>query len=223
MISRVERFRAAQQDLVTLSTRDLLAVWRALDYSNARAATDVLLATFPDITAAYGDLAAVAAADLYEDLRAEYGPGSPFRARAAAVAPLEQSQAAVRWAVAPLWADDPRLDATLARLSGALRRLTLQPARDTIQTESRREGTTYAVVPAGDACEWCLMLASRGAVYHEQRERQWHDSCRCVAAPVWRPTDLPDINQRLRDEWQQVASDAPDPRAAWREHVASRT
>lgn len=231
MIRRLEEFRRLQQSLVTLSARDLLRAWRTLDLSDARSATDILLATVPDITAAYGDLAAVAAADLYDDLRAEFGPGTPFRTRVSAVAPPEQARAAVRWAVTPLWATDPRLTTVLSRLSGSTRRLTLQPARDTIRSQVRRDRAGYAVVPSGTACDWCAMLASRGAVYVSEEtasasvmaDRDWHDNCRCVVTPIWSERDLPDINRRLHDEWQQVASGADDPRKAWREHIEAQT
>ena len=57
----------------------------------------------------------------------------------------------------------------LARvLAGPLGRLVRQPARQTVFASTKEAGTRWARVPGGTACWFCLMLASRGAVYHSR-------------------------------------------------------
>ena len=53
------------------------------------------------------------------------------------------------------------------------------------------------------ACTFCLLLASRGAVYSRdtvlltEAGKKYHDNCRCLGIEVQTPADLPRINQEL--------------------------
>ena len=228
----------AQQAAVTLANRDLLSAWRTLDPSDARATTAALVPAVQDITAAYGDIAAVQAADFYENARASSGAPGRFRAVAAPVAPASQVRVMVRWAVTPLWSADPRTGDALTRLAGGQQRLIRKAERDTIFGSGRRDTAlaTWVRVPRDDACDWCLMLGSREDVYQtretalrvSERPRgtrppgeRFHDHCRCRTVPIWSPDDIPDVNRQLHQEWQDVASSADDPIAAWKEHVSA--
>lgn len=165
--SLIAEHRLALESIETLANRDLLRVWRSTDLTDARAATLALLPVVRDLTAAYGDLAAVAAADFYDDARLAAGAPWRFAARPAAVVPVEQSDVMVRWAVTPLWSTDPRFGAALVRLAGGTQRLIRRAERDTIFESGRRDPALarWVRVPAAGACDFCLMLASRGDVY----------------------------------------------------------
>lgn len=98
------------------------------------------------------------------------------------------------------------------RISGVLTRLVSQPARQTIERATIDAGTRYARVPEAGACDFCLMLASRGAVYlvNEGKRRKdsmlaYHDHCRCDGIEVvdWRK-DLPRENIQLHALWESV-------------------
>lgn len=232
----IDRQVAEQNAIGTLAHRILLTVWRQLDTADARAATDLLLALTRDITVVYGELAAVSAADWYDEVRRETQTPGRFRASPSRPVPADQSDAMVRWAVAPLWAADPSRVRTLLRLAAGTARLVRKPARDTVAENAGREGIRYARQPQSGACAFCLMLATRDDYTSERaasvvgdRPRgtrspgeQFHDNCRCQPVPIRLDSDFPDINRRLRDEWDQVTAGQSDQWAAWLQHVESR-
>lgn len=131
---------------------------------------------------------------------------------------------------------DPR--AAFDRIVPALARHIAHPARQTVIQSARAAGTSWARVPTAKACEFCLMLASRGAVYESKKSalvvsgvkrnkrkagERFHDNCHCVVIESHDDTDLPQIVRDLGDEWEQVSKDAAekgvDVRGAWREHI----
>lgn len=75
-----------------------------------------------------------------------------------------------------------------AATAGAGMRLVLNGGRETItstiKADDRARG--YARVTSGRACEFCSMLAGRGAVYGEaSADFEAHDHCACSAEPVY--------------------------------------
>jgi hypothetical protein len=160
----IAQHELAQSSIETLAGRALTDVWRSLDLSDARAATDMLLPRVREITVAYGELSAVEAADFYDEARASSRPrGGRFRATAASPAETSQVDAMTRWAVTPVWAETPRAQAALSRLAGGTQRLVRQPARETIHRAVTRDpaDARYVRKPQPGACDFCLMLASR--------------------------------------------------------------
>jgi hypothetical protein len=206
----------------TLANRDLTAVWRSVDLSDARQATALLLPAARDVVSAYAELAATAAADFYDTARETAGVRGRFVAAPAAIPPSEQIDALTRWAVTPLWSTDPRAGAALVKMAGGTQRLIRKAERDTITGNVGRDpaGARYVRVPRSDACAFCLMLASRGGVYRSEQEgARYHDHCRCGTRPVWSLDDVPEINRRLADEWDTVTAGEPEQLEAWRAHV----
>ena len=213
---------AVQAAIEALANRDLTAVWRSLDLSDARQATALLLPQTRDVVSAYAELAATSAADFYDTARETAGVRGRFVASPAAIPPVEQIDVLTRWAVTPLWSSDPRAGAALVKLAGGAQRLIRKAERDTITGNAGRDpaDARYVRVPRSDACAFCLMLGSRGGVYRSEQEgARYHDHCRCETRPVWTPGDIPDINRRLADEWDTVTSGQPEQLDAWRAHV----
>jgi hypothetical protein len=75
-----------------------------------------------------------------------------------------------------------------AASTGAAMRIALNGGRDTlldtIRSDPRARG--YERVTSGNACDFCSMLADRGAVYGEaSAEFEAHDHCSCSAQPVY--------------------------------------
>lgn len=205
-------------------------VWRALEGAEALAVRDVLLDVVPALTDRYGDLSAVSAGDFYDEMRAAAGVPGRHAATLASTPPLEQVRASVRAGLAPIFAGEPQWAVALSRLSGSVTRLVLQPARLTVAESTRRDPARprFARKPDPDACDWCLMLSSRGAVYMSEQSagdmNDYHDRCRCEPVPVFRDRDLPEVNRRLQQEWQEVtrgARDVHDMRERWAAHVAA--
>ena len=162
------------------------------------------------------NFAAIAAMEL-ELARAGRGEmGLPMVVAAAAGA--EQVDAAVGWALSMADFD--------TALTGAVLRLGQAPSRKTIVESAIAAGRGFCRVVASDACAWCLMLASRGAVYESAesagvagmgRKRDeakqnpgesFHDHCKCEVIEVRNATDLPAFNIRLREAYNEATKDA---------------
>lgn len=167
---------------------------------------------FFEIQAVYGEQAAAAAVDylvlsrsLDDDLA-----GLPFPDRADP-AGYQQASKSFDWAVQTFRSASNvgeravELQLARAKLDGILSRLVTKPGTDTVVRNVLRDGTAFARVPEPGACSFCLMLASRGAVYTKEtvgRVNKFHDSCRCLGIEVKRDgSDLPRINRDLEREW----------------------
>jgi len=220
---QVTEFRQANQQLVRLALRDLTQFWGALNtLGDPTIVRDSMLGFFPDLVTAYGDTAAVLGADWYDQLRNVPPSASSFSALLAQPTPTEQAEGSVRWAIGPLFGDEPAPDTVLQRLSGAAQRLVLQPGRDSIYQSASRDPvrTGVARVPSGaETCRFCIMLASRGAVYGTLRAaggdgNHFHDDCDCVPTTIRTRDDYPeehdlDLFRRLYAEGSGVGRDIP--------------
>ena len=131
---------------------------------------------------------------------------------------------AFKTAVAAGAAPDVALRSMRARLSGSASRLVLAGDRETFMG-------TFAVsdamagwrrVARGDACAFCLMLVSRGAVYSKHSvEFQAHDHCRCGVEALYAREDDPPRVVELREKWSASTAGVPvrDRLAAFRRAV----
>ena len=179
-----------------MAQRDLVDLWSSLPLSGDPARVrDVLLQFFPDLLTSYGDTAAVLGADWYDMLRDVPASAKSFQAVIASPAPTAQAEGAARWALGPLFEDDP--ETALARLMGSTQRLVLQPGRDTVWSSAGADPvrTGVARVPSGaTTCQFCVMLASRGPVYRSEATaaNKWHDGCDCVPTVIRSASDYPE-------------------------------
>lgn len=218
-----DEYQRALDDVVDLSLADLGMVLGALSWRDRRAATDVLLATVPAIVRQWGAVGAQVSAVFYAELRAEAirmaldggvsapglvstRPRSVLPARPVAV---ESAEALVRWSTEPVWALDDvaddalveAVDAATSRVQGGVVRRTLEPARETMIEAARTDDldVKFQRVARAGACDFCRMLASRGAVYHTDvtagkdtvtgQMLRWHDRCKCRVEPVFVVSD----------------------------------
>lgn len=199
--AQVEEFRLANQALVDLARRDLRDFWGSVDaFGDPTVVRDSLLEFFPEIVTAYGDTAAVLGADWYDLLRDVPASMASFESVMASPAPVVQAQATARWGLGPLFQSDPDPASALSHLEGALQRLVLQPGRDSVFQSARRDPvrTGVARVPSGaSTCAFCMLLASRGAVYADRQTaggdgNRFHSDCDCVPIVVRSDADLPE-------------------------------
>lgn len=75
-----------------------------------------------------------------------------------------------------------------SQLTGSAHRLTLSGDRSTVmQTFAESDSVAgWRRITGGEACEFCAMLASRGAVYSSDTvDFQAHDRCSCTPEPVY--------------------------------------
>lgn len=217
--SPVERQRILA-DLSTLAIRDLVQVWRRAAQTDTDFA-DLILGAFPEIAAGY----AQAAGDLAADWYIESAPDLAYTPTVPTVLDVETLKKSAQWA---LGADG---ELALNRMSGTLQRAVFNGARDTTLTNVQREtGAMWARHASSNACVFCKMLATRGAVYRSASTaagKKYHDHCHCVAIevrpgksyeppPYVRDFDA-QYRQARRDAAKQGAVTTKSLMAAWRQ------
>lgn len=229
--ARGQEYSESQAQIVALALAELADFWLSLDLSKPTAAKAAIAGFMFTLIDTYGSLSSTIAADFYDELRDAVSPSSRFAALAGSYANLEQIRGSSDWAVQPLFpstepiveigADGvevvtgsrevpPNEAAALERLQGATQRLVQDAGRQTIVDNVERDpsGPGWARMPIGKTCQFCRMLASRGAVY-TSRDRalfkeeggKYHDWCDCEPVPVWTDADLPYDPQPYLDEY----------------------
>lgn len=115
-----------------------------------------------DITQRFGSVAVSSALWAMETGRLEAGQDNlPALVPAAAVI-VPQVTSSASWA---LNQSEGNIAVAARAMAGPLGRLIRQPARETVWSSTAAAGTRLVRVPGPNACPFCLMLASRGAVY----------------------------------------------------------
>jgi len=193
----IEQFRQANSQLSALVRAELEALFLSLDLSRPEVARDALLEFLPVLTEQYGAVAATLAADWYEELRAASGAVGRFSAVTAASVPAGAVEAKVRFLASHLWTPEPA--AMLGGLLTAADKYVKQPGRDTVAYNAKREGVRWARVPTGaKTCSFCLVLASRDAVYLTEKAAsrkangdRYHGDCDCQPVRIGRKQDYP--------------------------------
>lgn len=146
----------------------------------------------------------------------------PPRALTAALRP-------VRAQVAALDAGAPLPTATAERALRVAERHARDAGREAIVDAARHDPAALGYARralSGNPCAFCLMLASRGAVYRnasaallrDGEDEPYHDGCSCVVVPVFNRTTWPgrDEADRLEAEWRQSGGTL----AEWRRHLS---
>jgi len=242
------RMRTQQRGMLRLLIRDVRARMRTLNTSRPSSAQPWI----DDVTAIvdrYAQVAAELAARAYEAERDEAGIRSPFRPDLADGPPAEQVEASLRWAAHDVWAP-PRAPSELPagqrrafsadlaerllarageRAEVVTGRLVLDTARrtivETVEQDPDARGWYRSAAP--DACSFCRLMASRGAVYRSRGTAgtdandsfeggglfKYHNNCACVAMPVLRGdtfTLSPEATEWDRIYYEYAASDPPD-------------
>lgn len=198
--SSLEQFRRDSSQLSELVRAELESFFLSLDLSKPEFVRDALLEFVPVLTDQYGAVAATLAADWYEELRGASGAAGRFSAVTAASVPAGAVEAKVRYLAGHLWTPEPA--EMLGGLLTAADKYVKQPGRETMASNARREGVRFARVPSGaKTCSWCLVLASRDAVYLSRRSAGdsgnghgdgYHGDCDCQVVPIRKPSDYPE-------------------------------
>lgn len=189
-LAEIALYRAALRDVNTLAQRDLLTSWRQFDLSNADKVRDGLMDVLPNLITDYHLTAATVAADWYDIQRHALGAKKKFQAVMASPPKDARGVVMARWGVGPMYGDsapDIAAPLVLSKVSGGLERLVLNGARDTITGSTAKDPgrVGWARVTSG-GCDFCEMLADRGAVYDEAAaDFEAHDHCSCSAVPVF--------------------------------------
>ena len=164
----------------------------------------------------YDDVAAEFAAQWYDDLAERNGARLQQAVTMTTYRPESVDEVA-RYQAKKLAKGD---DAAFARACGEYARNdAFRSLNETIVANVGRDGdrgVRFARVPTGlETCTFCIMLASRGAVYHTRKSagefRHFHRNCDCKVVPGFeedpdaelvegvRPKELRDLHARLKE------------------------
>ena len=172
-----ERGRAAITD--ALAEIDLSG-----DVADVRALVTAIMQTH---CGASSTVAARLAADFYDGLRARFGIEDGFRAEVDGDYEPEATEGAVRAFAQDLVEGKP--DSFIAKCADRLDREVRLSANQCVEHNARRDPKKprWARVPTGpETCRFCVMLASRGFVYHsEELASHAHANCDCRVVPSW--------------------------------------
>lgn len=211
----IEELRKAQAQLSTLVQGQLEALFAQVPLGNPAAARDLLLELIPELVQRYGASAETIARDWYAEHRGEAGLTGRYRVEAPPLSvTAERVQSKVRYLAGDLWGSNP--EAMLGGLLLAVDKYVKQPGRDVIAYNAGREGVRWARVPTGaKTCSWCLILASRDAVYTSRKAAlenhrtgsRYHGACDCQAVLVGKEGYPPGY---LPDEFYEMYTTARD-------------
>ncbi len=152
------------------------------------------------VVSQFGDVAASLAAEWYDDIRVSEGVVGSFRATPqASPYGADAVDGMVRRAVGPMFDEVQDLAAVMRTVSQNAGKYVLGASRETVRRNSFIDprGTGFQRVARPGACDFCIMLVGRGAVY--KRETAFfasHGDCNCAAVPSWDP-DAPEVDVEL--------------------------
>ena len=201
-----EQHQVGQEALGSLIPAAVLRAWPLLDFHDLRGTLPDFITALTAIIRRYGGMSAVAALDHYASQRLAAGVSGPAPLRMPADPAAKVIEDAVRGAVAPLYgpvsadAEQAALEAVDAEVEKLVLDYGRQAALDAVKSD--RQARAWARVPNADACAFCLMLATRGAVYasaeaagRRDATTKWadakgyinsfHPNCRCTVEPVF--------------------------------------
>ncbi|WP_457149578.1 VG15 protein [Mycobacteroides abscessus] len=181
-VSAAERQFILSQ-ITSLAANDLALLWqRAGELSDLDFAQFVAQA-FPELVDPYAALASEAAALWYDETPSTT---AGFVAGTAPLPPVERLTKSAEWALAGLGAEG------LDRLQGTLQRAIFDAARETTILNTNNEtGSRWARHASANACAFCAMLATRGAVFVSEKS-----AVRVVGAGK----DMTESDRRIRGE-----------------------
>jgi len=173
-----ERSRAALVD--ALSQIDYTA-----DVADIR---NAVIAIMQPACGASSTMAARLAADFYDGLRARFGIDDGFTADVDSQREPEATEGAVR-AFAQDLVDEKPIEQFIGKCADRIDYETRRAANECIAYNAKNDPRKprWARIPTGaETCQFCIMLASRGFVYHsEETASHAHSSCDCRVVPSW--------------------------------------
>lgn len=186
----------------------------AIDYSDWSSASDELRQLCRDLVRLYGMASSTLGAQWYDYCRRlAIGEGDPAQT-------VEPNESALSWdmesAIHDMYDGKTTPDQMASRMGAVVEKHVHGLSRDTVSAALRRDyeanivrGTNppsryrWTRVTVGASCAFCVMLASRGAVYLSRESaggesRKFHDDCDCVVLPFSDSGDIRGYEDTLR-------------------------
>lgn len=198
----------------------VLRVLRSIEWTpdNIARCRELVVEALEMVLPTYTDAAAQASADMYDAIR-EASVGTPLGATAVSGYDPAATDGAVRAFVQKV-VDGKAIETfdnlVLSRVDYELRRaanycVTANGARDPLKPR-------YARVPTGaETCDFCLMLASRGFVYHSASSAavdHTHESCDCRVICGFPGDEVEGYDpDSIYDRWQRQIDQLAEERA----------
>jgi hypothetical protein len=189
-----EQHRLQQLALRAITIRQILRVWPMFDENDIAGSWPAVQEALTALIWLRHSQSAALAANYYRAARYNAGIVGDAPIQLAEAPPLEQIDTSLGFVGRFMPMKQAALgrqnvaDVALVAVTGAATRLVLQGGRDTltdtIQSDQHARG--YERVTSGNSCEFCEVLAGRGAVYGEESaDFAAHDHCSCSAEPVF--------------------------------------
>lgn len=220
----VNALSGAAQAHATIALNNLFAEWDGSDYDALRTAA---IAVLESILGAYTDLTAARAAESYDAMRAAQAVGGAYAAVADSRRRPGATQGAL-YAITKTFEETQSEDRFRAEVLGRVDTEMRRAANQCIAHNASRDPKkpTYARVPVGETCGFCLMLASFGYQYtSEEAASHAHRHCNCRIVPSFGEAEVrgydPDAmygrfndcmaaiggRQGIRAEWNALPED----------------
>lgn len=167
-----------------LATTALDPLWTI---ENADQLVAAMYDVLPGVVAEWSLAASATAAEWYDVAREQANVDGAFRA---IVEPMKDlgAEALIGWASEPLLQPVPEFSVAAYRAVGGLQKRMVNSANFTITGSAAADPKArgYQRVTRPEACGFCRMVASRGAVFSKATSTfACHEHCHCSARPVW--------------------------------------
>lgn len=177
------------EGLSSVALDDLQYLWTLSPAELEVALFDLL----PALVDTWAEASSTAAADWYDELRDDSGISGRFTA---IVEPLGDlgAYALAGYAAHPLTLAEPAVLVAKSRLEDGFQKRLANAANLTVTGSANADPQArgYMRRTRSGACKFCIMVASRGAVYTERSARfACHGHCFCEAVPAWGGRALP--------------------------------
>lgn len=212
-LARLNELSEANATLLQAFESELGSLSSVILGSDPYAARDALLEIAPSLGGVYSEQAAVAAAEWYEQVRSKEIGGS-YTARIAGVTASNVIREDVRWVSRHLFSGSEAI--VIPELSAALSRKILYASNrtigyNTLEVDQRSAGWQRIARPSG--CDFCVMLAARGAVYKRSgADFASHNNCRCRARPSW-DDSLPEVDAKVYEASKRTSTMSDEQKA----------
>lgn len=206
-MAQVNAARSAQKVLSNRAKSAVRALWTDVRGNSPDRVRDTFLDAMPQIVETYGAASAEVAAEYFEQL-------TGYSADPSDALNVEQIHAAVRYRAGSLWGDENR--EFVSGLLGNVDKFVKAFGRNTIYSNSDRNGVRYARIPSGTkTCAFCTVLASRDVLYLTRRSagergfgNDFHDDCDCEVTPVRDASELPEGVDELYAVYESARDEA---------------
>ena len=198
-------YRADIARIEERTVRSITSTWQTLNLKNVAAVRDAMTEAVVANGVAYGETTSLLEAQYYDALRLSERVPSKYVADIATDFDVAATAGSIRWAVDPLNTDAaPAALSRIQVIGGAIiNAIASQTVMRNVGADSRAQG--WNRVARADACQFCVMLSQRGAVYKSATaDFAAHNNDHCTARPSWDPS-APEVDVKAYEASQSTS------------------